>query len=150
MLVNLNKRSQSIDCNTVILILSILICQIQTICIGGLYGCAVCLSSTSCKICLPGRYLTSSGSCSACPSDCSTCSSLSICLTCVGGQNPYAVPPTPNKVCTCPAGTGVNIALNACLPCQTGCLQCLENDQQCTQCSQGFGYLFPTATCQNC
>lgn len=75
-----------------------------------------------CTACYPGNFLNQ-GSCSACPTGCSTCSSAQNCLSCSPGYTSQ-VQPVSTQV--------------SCVQCQSPCALCIGNAQTCTKCVSGY------------
>lgn len=98
---------------------------------------SVCLSCTygqldagTCKPCSPGSY-AESGTCTSCPSACSTCMNLTYCLSC--SVNNYML----NNMCsgTCPRDMVPNGT--TCSYCATSCSVCNLATSLCSVCNGG-------------
>lgn len=85
-------------------------------CVACTTGCTKCSSSSSCQLCSPGYYRSSTSKCSACYTYCATCTSYSYCNACKPG---YYL-----KGSTCSA-------------CKTNCLSC-STSTNCLECKSGY------------
>jgi hypothetical protein len=74
----------------------------------------------ACAICNAGYYVNSP-SCVACPSQCTTCISDTICTGCVSGYT------LPNSV-----------TQGSCIACTSPCLTCATSSDYCTSCVDGY------------
>ncbi len=81
-------------------------------------------NNTCVSTCATGNYPdTTSGTCKACVSPCATCSSASVCLTCLTNVTTKFFD-SASKTClsVCPSGYYGDV--DVCKPCSTNCLTC--------------------------
>lgn len=126
--------------------------------------CVKCpFDNAGCTPCKDGQFLNS-GTCMACPSVCSTCTTGGKCLTCRDGfyfnQNGRCAPLECNQPCSqCYLkGNVSNMCIDCvegfyldnyqCKPCITGCADCDYADI-CTKCQDGY-YLTDDGQCMPC
>lgn len=101
----------------------------------------VCVS-----ICATGNYSDSaSGTCKACVSPCLTCTSSTVCLSCVTTvANKYFNSQTSTCVSVCP--TGYYGSVDVCVPCSSLCLTCSGTSTYCESCNTTL-YVLHNNTC---
>jgi proprotein convertase subtilisin/kexin type 5 len=117
-------------------------------------NCVTCTStpSLSCQTCPTAYFVNTSGGCSPCVGNCTSCQNSSSCTTCMNSGYFYksslnkcllctdifptcvTCTSTPSLSCqTCPAANFVNIS-GGCSPCVGNCTSC-QNSSSCTTCS---------------
>lgn len=99
--------------------------------------------NNTCMSQCPTKYFISGTTCSPCISPCSSCTSETVCLSCVQGYWNGT-----NCAAACPAGTYANSFNNSCEAC-VGCLTCNLSPTTCTSCSGGL-ILFDSACISTC
>lgn len=116
-------------------------------------NCALCIDNgtVSCSACVNGAFPNGT-SCALCPSLCTTCSSITTCLTCV--SNLVVI----NGSCTCDSSNDsyLNTLTTTCFTCGiilSQCDICSYNSSTslviCTSCSTGY-FLANDTTCSSC
>lgn len=118
-------------------------------------SCLTCTGSTSssCKTCPDGKYLTSTNQCQSCNSNCKTCDLLvpTKCLSCT---SPLFLSLTGNKcISPCPDGQYGRTTDQTCQKCDSTCITCNGGSLiNCLSCEDGkFLYLTRCLTCDsNC
>ncbi|CAD8205213.1 unnamed protein product [Paramecium octaurelia] len=108
-------------------------------------NCEVCSGGSGlfCSSCFP-KYYKATSSCNSCPTYCATCTSNSVCQTCV---DHYLIIGTLCQVCdasckTCQTTTttctscdaGQYLSGSSCLPCTSPCSECVNASTSCTAC----------------
>ena len=90
-------------------------------------------SNYTCLLLCPDTYTSVNQTCTPCSSNCYTCSTLSLCLTCP--SNLYLF----NATCLnpCPSAYYPNTTTAKCAPCHYTCTTC-TNTSYCTHCSIGY------------
>jgi proprotein convertase subtilisin/kexin type 5 len=103
-------------------------------------------NNTCVSICAAGNYPdTPTSSCLPCQSPCSTCTSQSVCLSCLSNSSkPYFDTTTNTCIAACP--TGYYGSVNVCVPCSILCKECSGNSTNCTICDT-TQYAFFNNTC---
>ena len=90
-------------------------------------------SNYSCLRVCPEKMVTVGLVCQQCSSNCLTCSTLTLCLSCPSGSYLH------NGTCTspCPVEYYANVTLGTCQNCHYSCYKCL-NYTTCTVCQTGY------------
>lgn len=93
-------------------------------------------SNFNCDVCfVAGTYLSSTGTCLPCNSNCATCvgSSAAQCLTCPAGTSLSGA--SGSSTCLCPSGYYPNPSASSCTVCNVACLTCSGGaSSDCTSC----------------
>ena len=116
-------------------------------------GASQCLSCSEpyhlsidnkCVTCSYGLYYGTGGYCVNCPSDCTTCSSATVCLTC---SNPAKSTNRYGKCVYPKCAKGTYRAGNACLPCHSTCRECSPSATSCSTCVKN-AHLSTSSDCE--
>jgi proprotein convertase subtilisin/kexin type 5 len=121
------------------------------------YNCTACggilsLQNNQCLTqCLAGYY-SSNNMCNACMDNCADCSSATFCSICyLPYLLLYSSPTVSACLSSCPSGTIATINPSnfsyLCAPCDSPCLTCQTNTDQCTSCSSPL--LLTNGNCSN-
>ena len=101
-------------------------------------NCQSCDDTGQCSTC-KAEFFLSSGSCTKCPTGCSSCTSLTKCESC-SDENHFLG--TDGFTCSenCPEGEyKSNQVTKKCLSCPDNCLECTFNSEsKCSKCKEGF------------
>lgn len=98
------------------------------------------LTNTTC-VCNPGYYETIQLQCLACPPQCITCQSSTICTSC--NSSLFRFLDSTSRFCQCQFGYTSPSGSISCLPCIEGCASCQVNGT-CSACI--FGYFWVNST----
>ena len=88
-------------------------------------------------MCQTGYYGDSNGNCTLCVAPCSTCTSVSFCLSCATN---YLTNNTCVVASLCPSGTYANLTSLTCDACSANCSTCSSVSSNCTSCISPYFY----------
>ncbi|KAL4509926.1 hypothetical protein ABPG72_010119 [Tetrahymena utriculariae] len=116
------------------------------------FGCSSCTNGAfnSCISCQKGYYLQQNYNvCNPCPQQCASCTNMTTCQSC--NQGYFLQSQTNSCVQQCPLiGFYVDTKQQACIPCDSSCLECYGGaNNQCISCPKG-SYLITDGTCSLC
>ena len=120
-----------------------------SVCAPCMYGCNICIDSTTCLNCSSG-YLYQGLCLSSCPSGWVNVVNSSTCQQCVSGCQKCIVQPSQCIQCSsnlflhtfsclslCPSGTYSDSTTRSCITCKAPCATC-NNGYSCSSCIYGY------------